>query len=208
MNTNEEHVLVTPRPVFDALGAFQGFRSQTERYLPTLLAPENLQFLARSLAEADPSFKQLIPYAVITHGKEILRYFRGNSSGEKRLVAKASIGVGGHINQEDRELAVSKPEGPGFYRNAVERELREELHLQGSFTDRIVGMLNDDSNEVGKVHLGIVHLVEISDSDVQAAESALTGLEFLSIERLREERDRLETWSQIVVDHWEEILAL
>jgi predicted NUDIX family phosphoesterase len=208
LSTNEEHVLVTPRSAFEGLGGFHGFCNQAERYLPTLLAQENLQFLARSLAEGDPSFKQLIPYAVITHGNEILRYFRGSSSGEKRLVAKASIGVGGHINREDQELAAATPQGPGFYRNAVERELREELHLRGSFADRIVGMLNDDSNDVGRVHLGIVHLVEISDSDVHAAESALTGLEFLSIERLREERERLETWSQIVVDHWEDILAL
>jgi len=202
MSSPEENVLVVPREVFDRLGAFQGIRHQVDQYLPVLLQEENTRFLPRSLAETDPSFKQLIPYAVLTWENRILRYFRGGSSGEKRLVAKGSIGIGGHINDGDGDLTAVNQE---TYRRAVDRELAEELVLGGQFTERIVALLNDDSNEVGKVHLGVVHHLTLNSPDVQPGENALHGLEFLTPEQLLAERDSLETWSQIVLDHWREL---
>lgn len=201
----DENVLVVRRSLFDELGSFQGFCAEAPRYLDVFLRRENNFFAPRSSAETDPSLKQIIPYAVFMHGGRILRYVRGGKSGEKRLVAKASIGIGGHINDADEGLFAFNANA---YRNAVEREITEELKLSGGFTDRAVGLINDDSNEVGQVHLGVVHVVELESADVRPGEAAITQLEFVTPEELRAARENLESWSQIVIDHWEQISAV
>jgi predicted NUDIX family phosphoesterase len=200
MAKHDENVLVVRRALFDELGAFQGLSAETDRFIDAFLKRENNFFLPRSRAEDDPTHKQIIPYAVFTHGGKILHYVRGSKSGEKRLVAKGSIGIGGHINDGDESLFSFDRDA---YRAAVRREIAEELQLGGGFTDRIVALINDDSNDVGRVHLGIVHLVDLENADVRAGEKAIAELGFLSIEELRARRDSLETWSQIVVDAWE-----
>lgn len=203
MNSTEEQILVVPRSLFDRLGSFQGVITNVENYLPELLAPSNTSFMPRSKAEVDPSFKQLIPYSILTANRKILRYFRGSGSGEARLHAKGSIGVGGHINSGD---VISSSVDRSVYERAVDREINEELHGLPAFTEKIVALLNDDSNDVGKVHLGVVHHFQLESDSVSAAESALRGLEFVSLEALRKEKDGLETWSQILVDHWESLI--
>ncbi|MGH8046776.1 MAG: hypothetical protein ACREKL_05985, partial [Chthoniobacterales bacterium] len=186
------------------LGSFQGFQRDAQRYLDVFLRRENNFFEPRSTAESDPSLKQIIPYAVFVHDGRILRYVRGGKSGEKRLVAMASIGIGGHINDGDEGLFAFNEDA---YRIAVEREIAEELRLGGGFSDRVVGLINDDSTEVGRVHLGVVHLVALESADVKPGEAAITQLEFVTPEELREQRGSLETWSQIVLDHWTELAA-
>jgi len=104
MSKSEEQVLVVRRQLLDDLGSFQGLSAEVDRYLPEFLKRENNFFVARSAAEDDPSLKQIIPYAVFCHGDRILHYTRGSKSGEKRLVAKESIGIGGHINDSDESL--------------------------------------------------------------------------------------------------------
>ncbi len=198
----DEQVLVVRRSLFDQLGSFQGFCAEPRRYLEVFLRRENNFFAPRSTAETDPSLKQIIPYAVFTHGGKILRYVRGGKSGEKRLVAKASIGIGGHINDSDEGLFAFNEDA---YRIAVEREINEELRLEGGFTDRVVGLINDDSNEVGRVHLGVVHCVELASAAVTPGEAAIARLEFVTPDSLIAEREDLETWSQIVADRWTEI---
>jgi predicted NUDIX family phosphoesterase len=96
-----EHVLVITRALLDQLGSFQGFQPDAERHLHAMLAPGANHFMERPAAENDPTHKQLIPYAVFHHAGRYLTYTRGGSSGEKRLVAKRSIGIGGHINPID-----------------------------------------------------------------------------------------------------------
>lgn len=195
----DEQVLVVRRSLLDELGSFQGFHADAQRYLDVFLRRENNFFAPRSSAENDPSLKQIIPYAVFTHGGRILRYVRGGKSGEKRLVAKSSIGIGGHINDGDEGLFAFNEDA---YRTAVEREIAEELRLGGGFTDRVAGLINDDSTEVGQVHLGVVHVVELESADVRPGEAAITQLEFVEPGELVASRESLETWSQIVLDHW------
>lgn len=125
---------------------------------------------------------------------------RGAKSGEKRLVAKGSIGIGGHINDGDESLFSFDRDA---YRAAVHREIEEELQFEGGYTDRVAALINDDSNEVGRVHLGIVHIVTLNHSAVSAGEKAIAELGFFTVEELRARRDNLETWSQIVLDAWE-----
>lgn len=193
-----EQILVVTRDLFDQLGAFQGIRSDVDTYLSALINPENNFFMDRAAAEDDPSHKQLIPYAIFRHGDCYLCYQRGKSGGEARLHAKRSLGIGGHINPIDEREG---NRGLDTYMAGVEREIREELHIEGSFSQSIVALLNDDGNEVGKVHLGVVHLVELESDQVRAAEDSIADLRFFTKEELQGEmRENLESWSQFCAD--------
>ena len=193
----DENVLVVSRELFDRLGSFQGISLEPDRYLPELLDPANNHFLSRDLAEEDPSFKQIIPYAIFRFRDRFLYYTRGGGSGEKRLASKGSIGIGGHINDDDH--AVSSLDRD-TYTVGVEREIDEELTITGNHSQKILGLINDDSNDVGKVHLGVVHLFELESDEVRPGEENIENLEFLTLNELQGIRDRLETWSQICVD--------
>lgn len=201
----DENVLVIKRELFDELGAFQGFLAHPDRYLEHILDPQHNFFLRRDLAEADPTRKQLIPYAVFRHGDRFLHYVRGSSGGEKRLAAKGSIGIGGHVNDTDYLAAGSL--GRELYLAGVDREIREEVALDSGYRQVVVGMINDDETEVGRVHLGVVHLFELDSPSVVSRDPGLTELEFLSRDELLERRDRLESWSQYLVAALDELLA-
>jgi len=194
----DEKVLGFPRALFEQLGTFQGFNPNVSRYLPSILDPKNNSFRQRAQAETDPGFKQIIPYVVITDGQRILHYVRGKKSGEQRLVAKGSIGIGGHINDEDHSLFAV---GEQAFRDAVEREVNEEINVEGVFDGKAVGLINDDSTEVGKVHFGVVHVLRRSPEQVKRRETLITQLDFLTAQELQSRRDLLETWSQLCLDN-------
>lgn len=194
---SDEKVLVVSRALFDEIGAFQGLCLDPERYLPAFLDPANNYFLARDNAEDDPGHKQIIPYAIFRHGDRFLHYVRGGAGGEKRLAAKGSIGIGGHVNAEDAEQSHLDKD---TYTIGVEREIDEELNIAGRHDQRIVALLNDDSNEVGQVHLGVVHLFELETDEVTSNEAPITELGFFTIEELEARREQMETWSQICLD--------
>jgi predicted NUDIX family phosphoesterase len=200
----EENVLVIPRALFDKLGAFHGLNFDVEKYLPAMLARENNAFMLRSRAEIDPSFKQLIPYVLLVHDGRVLSYVRGKKAGEQRLAAKSSVGIGGHINDGDEHLFALDAEA---YNEAVRREVCEELNVQTKFKNSIVALLNDDTTEVGRVHLGVVHIFQLETDSVQKREAMITNLAFLNRDELRARRDNMETWSQICVDALDELLA-
>jgi predicted NUDIX family phosphoesterase len=193
-----EQVLVVPRPLFDSIGTFQGIRIHgLEAAIDRLLDPENHFFMDREEAEADPTHKQLIPYCLIRCGSSILNYTRGKSGGEDRLHAKLSVGVGGHINPVDTGNGRT---GKDAYFAAVERELQEELVFDTAHTNRIAALLNDDSNEVGRVHLGVVHVIELENTRVHAREDALANLSFNELVELQGILfPNLESWSQHVI---------
>ena len=193
----DENVLVITRSLFDQLGAFHGLATNVQAYLPTIFSGENNFFIDRNDAEDDPGHKQIIPYAIFRFKDKILHYVRGGAGGEKRLAAKGSIGIGGHINDTD---GASGSLANATYLAGVDREINEELDIDGTFTQRAVAMINDDTNDVGKVHLGIVHLVDLETDSVKPNEAAITDLEFLTLDELRGRDDRLETWSKICVD--------
>ncbi|MEM8955207.1 MAG: hypothetical protein AAGD22_13730 [Verrucomicrobiota bacterium] len=199
----DEKVLVVPRALLDNIGSFQGFNPNADQYLPSFLKKENNYFLARDDAEEDPSHKQIIPYAIFHHEGRLLHYVRGGGSGEKRLASKGSIGIGGHINAEDEEAASLEKD---TYLTGVEREVDEELNLDSQHSQTIVGLINDDSTEVGSVHLGVVHLFDLSSNKVTSNEDNIVDLEFLTREQLARRHNQLETWSQILVGNLDAIL--
>ena len=200
----DENVLVFPRSLFEQLGIFQGFSPEASRYLPAILDAKNNHFMPRAQAETDPRFMQVIPYVLITDGKCILHYVRGKKAGEQRLVAKGSIGIGGHINDADHTLFAF---GLQAFQDAVKREVCEELSVQGEFNARPVGLINDDSTEVGQVHFGVVHVLRCQPGQVQKKEQVITQVEFVPIEELKAKRGQMETWSQLCLDHLDAIFA-
>src|SRR5256886_223438 len=203
MNPPEENVLVIKRALFDQLGNFHGLNFEPRKYLEAILSRGNNFFLPRAQAEKDPSHKQIIPYALLTHGDKVLHYVRGKRAGEQRLVAKGSIGIGGHMNESDESLFALDE---AAYRAGVEREVGEEIAINTKFEDRIVALLNDDSTEVGRVHLGVVHVFKLAEPNVEKREAMITGLTFLPKNELLARRETMETWSQICVDSLDRLL--
>jgi predicted NUDIX family phosphoesterase len=200
----EENVLVVRRSLFDELGSFHGLNFEPEKYLKAILSRGNNFFLPRAQAENDPTHKQLIPYAIIAHGDTVLHYVRGKKAGEQRLVAKGSIGIGGHMNDTDESLFAWDDNA---YRAGVEREVNEEINIESKFEDRIVALLNDDTTEVGRVHLGIVHVFRLAEPKVQKREAMITNVGFLTKDELLARRENLETWSQLCVDSLDRLLS-
>lgn len=196
-----EHVLVVPTEVFHRLGHFQGFSSDVGRYVDGLLRAEHFRFLPRPAAENDPSFKQLIPYVIFRYddparGDCLFQYTRGRGQGEARLHAKRSIGVGGHIAREDAGDEAEIRAAGDLYDVAMRRELAEEVFVEAEFTARCVGLINDDQTDVGRVHLGIVHVFDLAAPAVRPREEDVCAAGFEPVDALLADIDRFETWSQ------------
>lgn len=203
MSTPDENILVIKRSLFDQLGSFHGLNFEPEKYLSAILSRGNNLFLPRAQAEDDPTHKQIVPYALIAFENKVLHYVRGKKAGEQRLVAKGSIGIGGHMNDHDESLFALDE---AAYRAGVEREVNEEIKIDTQFDDRIVALLNDDTTEVGRVHLGVVHVFKLAEPKVGKREAMITGLAFLSKDELLARRDSMETWSQICLDSLDRLL--
>jgi predicted NUDIX family phosphoesterase len=171
--------------------AFQGFMPLGKVDFAKIVQ-KKMAWLSRDVAETNEDYKQIGTYAIIfnsTTGKFFV-YRRSVKSGESRLQAKLSIGVGGHVERED---GTASP-----VREAMLRELREEVIV--SMKDaRLIGFINDDSDAVGRVHFGFCYLVESTD-DADVNEDALEGGDMLTSEQL-DKTNNLESWSQIAFTH-------
>lgn len=186
-----EHVLVIPTEVFHEIGYFQGFNGDIDKYLNVILDPIHASYRPRNEMEQDPSFKQLIPYCIFQCDGQVFGYRRGTDQGEARLHAKRSVGVGGHVSTLDLN-------GEGSpYSEGMKREIEEEVHLDSEWSERCVGLINDDETEVGKVHLGIVHVFNLESPKVAPREKSMIDAGFAPPEQLLRELDEFETWSQI-----------
>jgi len=195
---SEEHVLVIPEARLEALGGFSGFRPFCGDAFQALLDPTFMEFRPRSSVEEDPSFKQLIPYVVLQTEIEgqpnLFHYTRGKGQGEKRLHALRSVGIGGHISREDAD-------GDDLYRSGMMRELTEETVIDCSYHEELVGFIFDDSSPVGRVHLGVVHRLQLSSSAARAREDDISNSGFAPVSQLKQSLDQFETWSQLVLAH-------
>jgi len=190
-----EHVLVVPTSLFHEIGHFQGFCPDIDDYFDRLLDPAQMSFRPRDSVEEDPSLKQLIPYCVFRHEGRVFHYRRGTEQGEGRLHSKRSIGIGGHISAEDTEAEGSP------YEEGMRREIAEEVFLETGYTERCVGLINDDLTEVGRVHLGVVHVFELDEPKVRPREESIIETGFAAPGELVGDRESFETWSQICLDH-------
>ena len=189
-----ERVLVLPRAEVPGGCDFIGLRPADAADLTELrLRVEGAgRYLERSVAEEDPTHKQLIPYVVVRDGGRLFLMRRTDAGGDARLHGKASIGVGGHLNPVDQ--------GEDPLLAGLRREWEEELETDWEPEFTLLGLLNDDSNPVGVVHLGVVFTVEADGRPVAVRErDKLTG-DFVEPQAVYAAWDRLETWSQLVAE--------
>ncbi|MBX3443568.1 MAG: phosphoesterase [Planctomyces sp.] len=194
-STSLEQVLVVPTSLFHDLGHFQGFQPNIEPYLKSLLDPAYTSYRPRHEVEEDPSFKQLIPYCIFRWQGRVFHYTRGKLQGDGRLRSKRSVGIGGHISSVDRDG------GSDVYREAMWREIQEEVHLESAWTERCVGLINDDATDVGRVHLGVVHVFELEAPQVRPREESIILSGFAEPSELARDSGQFETWSQICLDY-------
>lgn len=192
----EERVLCFQRRLLEDLGVFQGINLEVTKYLPVLTAPATLTYLNRSEAEQDRRFKQLIPYVLLICQGKILRYRRGKGGQETRLHGLYSVGIGGHIADEDHGLFSA---GVG-YEEGMRRELMEEVAIE-QVNAPAVGLINDDSTEVGYVHFGVVHLMQVSDESVAGRRSGIVAPEFIPFAEAVRDTSIYESWSRFCLEN-------
>jgi predicted NUDIX family phosphoesterase len=187
-----EQVLCVKRDDIFPDGAWHGFVSQDlERHQAVIR--EHHFFKPRAEVEDDPNFQQIIPYVVFRHGDHYFLTHRLRASSEKRLRKQYSLGVGGHINPGDLQAGDPILDG-------LKREWQEEVIYDGRFEARLIGLLNDDSSPVSKVHLGVVFVVDGDSPNISIRETDKLAGELLTLDEMRIYYLGMESWSQMVYD--------
>ncbi|HEY3194208.1 MAG TPA: NUDIX hydrolase [Candidatus Dormibacteraeota bacterium] len=187
-----EKVLCVKREDIFPDGAWHGFVTDSlERHQAVIR--EKHFFMPRPDVEDDPGYQQIIPYVVFRHGDRYLLTHRLRASSERRLRKQYSLGVGGHINPGDLQ-------GRDPIQDGLKREWEEEVVYDGSFEARLLGLLNDESSPVSKVHLGVVFLVDGDSPNVSIRETDKLAGELLTLDEMRIYYLGMESWSQMVYD--------
>lgn len=160
----DERVLCVHRGALDALGEFEGVEPE---WHPWLFRGDLATWRRRAEVEGDPDWKQLIPYVAIRHRGKVLVCQRSRAGAEQRLLGKLTIGIGGHVDFAHDYRADPVPEDVrilGAFQRGLRRELREEIRVEGD-AGRLeyLGLVNDDSDDVGRVHLGVCYTLEVPD---------------------------------------------
>ena len=198
----EEKVLCFERKLLEEAGLFQGLSLDIEKYLPVVTSRSNLVYLNRTEAEQDKRYKQLIPYVLIICDGRILRYQRGRGGQETRLHGLYSVGIGGHISDEDSGLFSSEV----GYQEGMRRELMEEVAIDEG-QERTVAVINDDSTDVGYVHFGVVHILRATNEKIVGRRSGIVGPEFIPIAEAVTDGSQYESWSRLCLDHLDALLT-
>jgi predicted NUDIX family phosphoesterase len=147
-------------------------------------------FIDRPTAEISPEYRQIIPYVVIRNGDEYFVLVRTPKQSETRLHHKVSLGIGGHINPGHSLL------------EGLRKELDEEVWIGSTYDMQFIGIVNDDSTDVGRVHLGAAYVLDAQGKDVKVKETDKMSGEWMTRAGLRGSRDAMESWSQIVYDEF------
>lgn len=187
-----EHVLCVRREDLFPDGAWHGFVGEGLERIQEVIRGRSF-FMPRAEVEEDPSYQQVIPYVVFRHDQRYFLTKRLKASSEKRLRQLYSLGVGGHINPGDLEAGDPVADG-------LKREWEEEVEYRGTFSATLLGLINDDSSPVSRVHVGVVFLVEGSSPEIAIRETDKLSGELLSLEEMRMYYLEMESWSQIVYD--------
>ena len=202
----DENVLVFESRLLHEIGHFQGLNPNVEPYISAIFTPGNCFFMPRPAAEQEPRYKQVIPYVILAYGDSVFSYVRGRSSTEGRLVGLRSIGIGGHISDKDAALPGlelhNEARVSGLHRlyiDAVRREAEEEVSIDCEYEAHEVAVLNDDQQEVGRVHFGIVHVFRLGAPRVSKKERLVSEAGFVSAAELAPSIAEFEGWSQICI---------
>lgn len=188
----DEHVLCVRRDDIFPEGAWHGFVGEDLDRAQSVIR-EGSFFMPRSQVEEDPTYQQIIPYVVFRHASRYLLTRRLKASSEKRLRQLYSLGVGGHINPGDLDQGDPVQDG-------LRREFAEECVYAGGYSSRLLGLLNDESSPVSKVHLGVVFLLDGDSDQISIREVDKLSGELLTLEEMRIYYLEMESWSQMVYD--------
>jgi predicted NUDIX family phosphoesterase len=187
-----ERVLCVHRADVFPNGAWDGLVSEGLGAAQRVIRERSF-FMPRGDVEEDPSYQQVIPYLVFHHAGRYLLTRRLKASSEKRLRNLYSLGVGGHINPADVEIGDPVDVG-------MRREWEEEVVYAGAFDTRLLGLIHEESAPVGRVHLGVVYLVEGDTSEITIRETDKLAGQLLTLEEMRIHYLEMESWSQLVYD--------
>lgn len=199
MSKFDEQIIVVSRELlFDnEKNAFNGFLSkndgQGEEIFNTF---KNYEVKRRGDMEEDPSYKQLISYCLLENeNDEILVYQRLSGGGEERLHGQSSVGVGGHMNNVVGADSINE-----VLRVNAQRELNEEVGLSEDRSQNMeyIGFINDDTNAVGKVHIGVVFKIKVKSSDVEVRETDTLKINWVSQDEIND-LNHLESWSALIL---------
>ena len=205
---HDELILVVPREcLFADTDAWHGLKAvDFEHYLNII--NDKKEFLPRSIMETDPTYKQIIPYLVFEHNNTYFLMQRKSDASEARLRNKLTLGIGGHIRQEDMSPYYAEASKGLGRENSLfawaMREFHEEVDYAGNLSVKPLGILNDDSNDVGKVHIGFVLLLTGDISNI-AIKSELKSGTLVPLSECIAQRECMESWSQFVVDFLTEV---
>jgi len=200
--SRDEYVMVFPSALLRRIGYFQGLSFEPEKYMQVILEDDGYRFMKREDAEVDPDYKQLIPYVIFRYENGLFSYRRGKLLTEQRLLGNYSIGIGGHISVEDPSLFGR------HYEEGLRREINEELAIRDNYRLQLVGLINDDTNEVGRVHFGVVHVATLESPSVAAREKSINEVKLLTVPELRARLDRYENWSKMCIEGIEQLLPV
>lgn len=186
----DELILVIKREKLFPHDAWQGFKQVNfDTYLHII--QEHKEFLPRSLMEQDPAYKQIIPYLIFENNGRYFLMQRHKKASEKRLQSKFSLGIGGHIRQEDMQS--------NNLFDWARREFHEEVKYDGNLNIKPLGILNDDSNDVGKVHIGFVFLLH-GDTNQISVKSELASGQLVTLDECKQYSEHMESWSALIYD--------
>lgn len=188
--TDEQILVIRRTDLFAKQAAWSGLKDVNfDEYLNII--QEKKEFLPRSIMEMDQQYKQIIPYLVFKHEDKYFLMQRSAKSTEQRLQSKYSLGIGGHIRQEDMTT--------GSLFDWARREFHEEVNYQDEFAIKPLGILNDDSNDVGKVHIGFVFLLDGVSADI-SVKSELKGGTLYTLPECKPFFNNMESWTQMVFE--------
>ena len=184
---DEEIIVVKRTTLFNKENAWHGVKTDNIEEIVKNIK-DNQEYMPRAIAETDPAFKQIIPYMIFKCEDKFFVMQRKKTASEQRLANKFSIGIGGHMRKEDME-------GKSIF-DWAKREFEEEVTYTGDIKISTVGILNDDSNDVGKVHLGLVLLLEGSNDQIFIKDEHKSGVMLTALE-CEAMMDEMESWSKL-----------
>lgn len=191
-----ENVLVVPASSLGDIVSRDGLITGREREVLDLIQTQG-RFLPRPVAEESPAYKQIIPYVAVVRGDDVFATRRLKKGGESRLHGLMSLGVGGHINEIDDKNG-------DWLMTCLRREIEEEVALEDFGTLTLRGLINDNGNDVGSVHLGFFFTLTTAGAvSVREVEKLAGG--FVPIASLSAQTQGMETWSRIITPELEKL---
>jgi len=198
MKKSDEKVMVVARNDLFGDGVWHGIKTENLRKYIKLINSKH-KFLLRAQVEEDAKWQQIIPYLIFENGGCFFLMKRKTNHTDRRLSNMYSLGIGGHINEEDIIKSTKSIQGEAQIMSWAKREFKEEIDYKDKYSTGFVGLINDDSNDVGLVHLGLVIRIRGDSDKINVRDEHKLG-KMIDLDQMRKYYKNMESWSQIVYD--------